>query len=558
MKVVIIGGVAGGASTAARLRRLKEDAEIIIVERGEHISYANCGLPYYIGAVIKEREKLFVMEPRKFRDWFNIEVRVNSEAVALDREAKKVAVKDLRTGQKYWESYDYLVLSPGAAPIRPPLPGIGGEAVFTLRSVADTDRIYRFLEEKRPARAVVVGGGFIGLEMAENLHARGLKVSIVEAAPQVLPNLDPEMAALVQQHLREAGASVYLADALAEFRDTGAGAIKAVLGSGKEIEAGLAILAIGVRPETELARSAGLAVGRGIKVNEYLQTSDPRIYALGDAVEVVDFVTGAPAVIPLAGPANKQGRIAANNIAGRREPYRGTQGTAVLKVFDLTVASTGAGERSLRQAGLAYRSCIVQPNSRAGYYPGGRPMVLKLLFSPAGAIYGAQAVGYSGVDKRIDVIAAALRAGQSVYALQELELAYAPPYSSAKDPVNLAGYVAGNILRGDVDVIHCPELLAAHKEAMQIIDVREPEEFSRGHIEGALNIPLGRLRERLGEIEPGREPVIYCAVGLRSYLAARILVQKGFPGVRSLDGGYRIYRALQDEKEKGGAVERPQ
>jgi NADPH-dependent 2,4-dienoyl-CoA reductase/sulfur reductase-like enzyme/rhodanese-related sulfurtransferase len=550
-KVVIIGGVAGGASTAARLRRLSEEMEIVLLERGEHISYANCGLPYYIGEVIKEREALFVMTPQKFQDWFNIDVRVNCEALNLDRAGQKVEVVNHLTGEKYWESYDYLVLSPGAEPIRPPLPGIDSPSVFTLRNVSDTDGIYNFIRDNRPTSAVVVGGGPVGLEMAENLQARGMTVTLVELSSQVLPFLDREIAALVQQYLRARGINLHLGDGVAAFREgTGKGLFVA-LQSGGEIETDLVIFSIGVRPEIKLARDAGLDVGRGIKVNEQLQTLDPKIYALGDAIEVVDFVTGSPAVIPLAGPANKQGRIAADNIAGRREAYEGTQGTAVLKVFELTVASTGASERTLEQAGLEYKQCIVQPNSHAGYYPGSSPIVLKLLFSPEGRIYGAQAVGYGGVEKRIDVIAAALRSGKNIYDLQALELAYAPPFSSAKDPVNMAGYVAGNILQGDVQVINCDELLSPDKGDLKIVDVREPEENELGHIPGAVNIPLGQLRRRLSELSPEQELVVYCSVGLRSYLAARILMQKGFTRVRNLNGGYRIYRALQEEKVKG-------
>jgi NADPH-dependent 2,4-dienoyl-CoA reductase/sulfur reductase-like enzyme/peroxiredoxin family protein/rhodanese-related sulfurtransferase/TusA-related sulfurtransferase len=555
VKVVIVGGVAGGASTAARLRRLNEEMEIVLLERGEHISYANCGLPYYIGEVIKERDSLFVVTPQKFRDWFNIDIRLNSEALAIDRSSQQVEVLNRLSGEKYRERYDYLVLSPGAEPIRPPLPGIENPAIFTLRNVSDTDRIYNFIRDNKPSRAAVVGGGSVGLEMCENLQARGMTVTLVELAPQVLPFLDQEMAALVQQYLRARGVNLYLNDAVTGFNNSAATGVSVSLQSGRELQADMVILAIGVKPETKLAREAGLEVGKGIKVNEYLQTSDPKIYALGDAVEVVDFVTGTPNVIPLAGPANKQGRIVANNISGRREKYRGTQGTAVLKVFDLTVAATGASERSLKQAGLEYKQCIVQPGSHAGYYPGSNPIVLKLLFSPGGKIYGAQAVGYGGVDKRIDVIATALRSGKNIYDLQALELAYAPPFSSAKDPVNMAGYVAGNILQGDVEMINCDELLDLDDRAIKVLDVREPEEYMLGHIPGSVNIPLGQLRRRMGELSPEQELVVNCAIGLRSYLAARILMQRGFTRVRSLNGGYRIYRVLQEEKMKGGRQE---
>lgn len=555
-KVLIVGGVAGGASCAARLRRLSEETEIILLERGGHISYANCGLPYYIGEVIQERENLFVMTPEKFQNWFNVDVRVNSEAISIDREGRKVEILNRLTGEKYWEGYDNLVLSPGAAPLRPPLPGIDHRALLTLRSVEDTDRIYEFIREEKPAHAVVIGGGFIGLEMAENLHARGIAVSVVEMAPQILPNLDFDMAVLVQQYLRARGVALYLGDGVSGFTEEEQGGVKVSLQSGHELKAALVILAIGVKPEVTLAREAGLDVGRGIIVDQYLQTSDPRIYALGDAIEVRNFVTGHPAVIPLAGPANKQGRIAANNISGRRESYHGTQGTAVLKLFELTVAGTGANERNLEEAGLEYRKCIVQPNSHAGYYPGGNPMVLKLLFSPEGQIYGAQAVGYGGVDKRIDVIATALRSGQNVYDLQALELAYAPPFSSAKDPVNMAGYVAGNMLQGDVRMIDSGELLSMQgQEGLQIVDVRGAEESTLGSIPGSINIPLGELRRRAEELKREEEMIVYCSVGLRSYLASRILKHKGFTAVRSLNGGYRVYRAMRDELEqKGGEL----
>jgi NADPH-dependent 2,4-dienoyl-CoA reductase/sulfur reductase-like enzyme/peroxiredoxin family protein/rhodanese-related sulfurtransferase/TusA-related sulfurtransferase len=549
-KVVIIGGVAGGASTAARLRRLNEEMEIVLLERGEHISYANCGLPYYIGEVIKERDSLFVMTPQKFQDWFNIDIRVNSEAIAINRTGQQVKVLNHLTGEKYWESYDYLVLSPGAEPIRPPLPGIDHPAIFTLRKVSDTDRIYNHIRDHKPSTAVVVGGGSVGLEMCENLYNRGMTVILVELAPQVLPFLDQEMAAVVQQYLRGRGINLYLNDGVSGFKEGPGTGVTVTLQSGTHLQADLVILSIGVRPETKLAREAGLEVGKGIRVNEYLQTSDPRIYALGDAVEVVDLVTGTPAVIPLAGPANKQGRIVANNISGRCETYNSTQGTAVLKVFDLTVAGTGANERTLKQAGIEYKQCLVQPNSHAGYYPGSNPIVLKLLFSPEGKIYGAQAVGHGGVDKRIDVLATALRSGKNIYDLQALELAYAPPFSSAKDPVNMAGYVAGNILQGDVQMINSDELMALNKE-VKVVDVREPWEYELGHIPGAVNIPLRQLRRRINELSPEQELVINCAVGLRSYLAARILMQRGFTQVRNLNGGYRIYRTLQEEKLKG-------
>ena len=548
-KVVIIGGVAGGASTAARLRRLNEEMEIVLLEKGEHISYANCGLPYYIGEVIKERDELFVMTPQKFHAWFNVDIKVNCEAIIIDRSAQQVEVLNHLTGEKYRESYDFLVLSPGAEPIRPLLPGIDNPAIFTLRNVSDTDRIYNFIRDKKPTAAVVVGGGFVGLELCENLKIRGIEVTLVEMASQVLPFLDKEMAAQVERNLRKQGVTLYLGDGVSGFEEGNSGGVTVNLQSGSVIQADLVFISIGVRPEVSLAREAGLEVGKGIRVNEFLQTTDPKIYALGDAVEVVDYVTGSPVIIPLAGPASKQGRIVANNLTGRRETYGGTQGTAVLKVFDIIVAGTGVNERNLKQAGLEYKHCIVQPNSHAGYYPDSKTIILKLLFSPEGKIYGAQAVGYGGVEKRIDVIATALRSGKNVYDLQALELAYAPPFSSAKDPVNMAGYVAGNILQGDVKTINCDEL-AALKEGIKVVDVREPWEYELGHIPGAVNIPLGQLRRRINELHPEEELVVNCAVGLRSYIAVRILMQKGFTKVRNLNGGYNIYQAWTESVMK--------
>ena len=554
-KVVIVGGVAGGASTAARLRRLDEEAEIVLFERGEHVSYANCGLPYYIGEIIQDREELFVMSPQQFKEWFNIEVRTNSEVTSLDCEAKAVEVKDQVSGEKYRESYDKLVLSPGAEAVRPPFPGAELSSVFTLRSVPDTDRIYDFIRENNPGSAVVVGAGFIGLEMAENLFHRGIKVSVVEMLPQVLPFLDEEMAAFMQQYMRRQGVSLHLRDGVAGFEKSHDKGVKVKLNSGEELETDMVLLSVGVKPEINLAWEAGLEVERGIKVNRYLQTSDPHIYALGDAVEKEDFVTGNKALIPLAGPANKQGRTVANNIAGRMEAYQGTQGTSVLKVFDMVAAGTGANERTLQEAGLDYHSCIVHPGSHAGYYPGSSQIALKLLFSPEGKIYGAQAIGESGVDKRIDVLAAALRMKEDVYSLQQLELAYAPPFSSAKDPANIAGYAAGNILQQDLQVIGAAELLEIEEEGLEksgieIVDVRNPEELEEeGQVPGARNIPLAQIRDRFQELPRDKELVLYCAVGKRSYLASRILMQKGFPKIRSLNGGYRTYQALKQERK---------
>jgi len=548
-KVVIVGGVAGGASTAARLRRLSEETEIILLERGEYISYANCGLPYHIGGAIEERDNLFVMTPEKFKAWLNVDVRTLNEALSIDREKKELEIFDRKNGAKYTESYDYLVLSPGAEPLRPPLPGIDSEGIFSLRTVPDTDRIYNYINEKKPKKVVVVGAGYIGMEMAENLQHRGIDVTVVELAPQVLPPIDADMAALVQQYLRALGMKIRLGNGVKQFLTVETGGLKVELADGEMLEADLVILSIGVKPETKLAVAAGLDVNRGILVNDRMQTNDPSIYALGDAVEVKHFVTGKPAVIPLAGPANKQGRIVANNIAGREDYYKGTQGTSVLKIFEMTVATTGASERLLKAEEIDFKSIIIHPNAHAGYYPGATPISLKLIFNSAGLILGAQAVGYSGVEKRIDVLAAALRAGQTVQDLQELELAYAPPYSSAKDPVNMAGYVASNVLSGDYTPIRAEELLQGIDDDVQILDVRETEENELGKIPGSINIPLGQLREQIDKLDRNREVITYCSVGLRSYLASRILHHRGFKKVLNLNGGYRTYQALKNEAE---------
>jgi len=550
MKIVIVGGVAGGASAATRLRRLDENAQIVLFERGEHISYANCGLPYYIGGTIKEREALLVQTPRAMKDKFNIDVRVQSEVTAIDRKSKTVSVTDLRTGKRYDESYDKLILSPGAAPVRPPIPGIEQEGIFTLRTVPDTDAIKEAVDKGKPSEALVVGGGFIGLEMAENLHSRGINVTIVEAADQVMAPIDYEMACIVHRHILSKGLKLYLKDGVKAFRKEGK-RVKVELQSGKLLAADMVILAIGVRPDVSLAKDAGLEIGerRGIKVNSYLQTSDPDIYAVGDAIEVKDFINGSDTVIPLAGPANKQGRIAANNIYGAGEQYHGTQGTSVVKVFDLTVAATGNSEKTLKRMGMDYRKSYTESDSHAGYYPGASPLNIKLLFAPDGKVLGAQAVGYEGVDKRIDVLASAIRFGRTVYDLEELELAYAPPYSSAKDPVNMAGYVAANCLKGDMEIIHWDQVDQLDRDKVFILDVRPPEETSTGSIEGAVNIPLNDLRARIDEVPRDKEIVVYCKVGLRAYIAYRMLVQKGFRNVKNLSGGYQLYQAVKQAEE---------
>lgn len=537
MKIVIVGGVAGGASCAARLRRLDENAEIVLFERGQHISFANCGLPYYIGQVIREEGHLLVQTPEGMNTRFKIDVRTESEVVAIDRKARSVTVKNLATGEEYTESYDKLVLSPGASPIRPA--GLTAPNVFTLRNIPDTFAITSYADRSQAKRAVVVGGGFIGIEMAENLTERGIAVTLLELAPQIMPPLDPEMASYLHKHLKEHGVDLRLSTGLASVSEDGK---TAVLTDGTSIATDLVTLGIGVRPETKLAADAGLAIGitGGIRVNEYLQTSDPDIYAVGDAIEVTDYITRRPALIPLAGPANKQGRIAANNIAGRPEVYKGTQGSSVLKVFDMTAASTGASEKSLKRAGIAYEKSYTHSLSHAGYYGGATLITLKLLYAPhTGKLLGAQAVGRSGVEKRIDVLATAIRAGLSVFDLEELELTYAPPYSSAKDPVNMGGYVASNLVKGDSAAIHWDEI--GKDKSGYLVDVRTAYEYKRGTIADAVNIPVDELRDRLGELPKDKPIHIICQVGLRGYIAYRILEGNGFTGMKNLSGGYYLY-----------------
>ncbi len=549
-KVLIVGGVAGGASAAARLRRIDEKAEIIMFEKGSYISFANCGLPYYIGGAIKERKNLLVQTAEAMKARFNIDVRELSEVIKIDRQRKAVEVRSIKDGSIYEESYDVLVLSPGAFPVKPPIPGIDSPNIYTLRDIPDTDSIKTFLDEKKPQNAVVVGGGFIGLEMAENLHSAGLKVDIVEALDQVMAPLDYEMAAIVHNHIRGKGCGLHLKDGVKAFEPEG-NRTAVVLQSGKRISADMVILSIGVKPNNTLAREAGLEIGvtGGIKVNEYLQTSDPNIYALGDAVEVTDYISGNPALIPLAGPANKQGRIVANNIAGRRETYKGTQGTAIAKVFDMAAASTGVNEKALKklgkESGKDYITTITHSASHAGYYPGGSAMAIKLVYTPQGRVLGAQIAGYDGVDKRIDDIAIAVRHGMTVHDLQEFELAYAPPFSSAKDPVNMAGYVGSNVLNGDVKTAYWYEAMNADISRTFLLDVREPSEYQKGHIPNAVNIPLDQIRSRLKEIPRDKEIIVNCQVGLRSYIGARIMMQNGFDNVRNLSGGYKTYSAVE-------------
>lgn len=543
-KIVIVGGVAGGASAAARLRRLDEQSNIVMVERGEHISFANCGLPYYIGETIQERGKLMVQTVEGMSKRFKLDIRNLSEVVSIQREDKTVSIRNLTTGETYEESYDYLILSPGAKPIVPNIPGLSeAEAVFTLRNIPDTDRIKQHVDEQKPAEAVVVGGGFIGLEMAENLVDRGVKVTLIEMANQVMAPVDYEMASIVHTHLREKGVNLILEDGVKAFHDGG----KTIeLTSGRKVSTELTILSIGVRPENGLAVDAGLEVGDrgGIKVNEFMQTNDSSIYAIGDAIEVTDYIHQSPAMIPLAGPANRQGRMVADHIYGKNVSYKGTLGTSIAKVFDLTVAATGSNEKRLKQMGIPYQAIHIHPGSHAGYYPGAYPISLKLLFHPeTGQIYGAQGVGKDGVDKRIDVIATAIKGNLDVFDLTEVELSYAPPYSSAKDPVNYAGYVATNIMEGKVETVQWHEIDELVKNGATLVDVRDPGEQKGGYIEGSVNIPLNDLRGRLNELPKDETVYVTCQVGLRGYLASRILTENDFK-VKNLDGGWKTYASV--------------
>ena len=541
MKVLIVGGVAGGATTAARLRRLDERASITILERGKHIAYANCGFPYYLGGKISDRRSLFLLTPADFQRRFAVEVRTRHEVVAIHRRDGELEVLDLGSGHTYREAYDRVLLSPGATPIRPR--GMEGSRVFALRSITDVDRLQSFLAGERPTSALIVGGGFLGLEMAENLVGRGLSVTLVEMTRQVLLGLDADMVWPVHEHLRAKGVTLELGSAVAALEGAER-SVRATLADGRRLEAGLAVLALGVRPEVELARKAGLELGPmgGIAVDRELRTSDPTIFAVGDAIEVEHRVSGRKVLLPLAGPANRQARVAAANIAGRNEEYPGSVGTAIVKVFELAAGFTGLNRQQLEQAGIDHRSVIIHSTSHAPYYPGAEALTLKLLFSGAGDLLGAQAVGREGVDKRIDVIATAIQLGGRVADLGRLDLSYAPPFGHARDPVNVAGLMGGNVLAGDVDVVDAADLLA--RPGRQVVDVSEPAEFAAGHVPGAVSIPLSELRSRLGELDPDQEVVAVCAVGRRSYNACRILLQHGFKEVRNLNGGYRTYRGL--------------
>lgn len=552
MKLLIVGGVAGGASAAARARRLAEDAEIIVFERGPNVSFANCGLPYYVGGTIAEREKLLVTTPERLRTRFKLDVRTWTSVEAIDRAGKKIRVRELEGGREYEESYDKLILAPGAAPLRPPIPGIELPGIFTLRNLPDVDRIKERVD-RGVKQVVMVGAGFIGLELVENFVRRGVATTLVELQDQVLPPLDREMTAPILETLAAKGVTVLLGQAAEAFEPAQQGLVVR-LKSGQQLSADLVVLGIGVRPENKLAVEAGLAVGPrgGIRVNASLQTSDPDILAVGDVIEVQDFVSGEATQVPLAGPANRQGRIAADNIFGRAVSYRGTQGTAIVGVFERTAAMTGASEKILRRANRPFRKIYVHPANHAGYYPGAEPMTLKILFEPVtGRLLGAQAVGGAGVDKRIDVLAVAIQAGMTVFDLEEMELAYAPQYGSAKDPINMAGFVAAGMLRGDHPQVDADTVLAAaeklasaENERPFLLDVRTAEEFAAGSIPGAVNIPIDELRGRLQELPRGGEIVAYCQVGQRGYLATRLLQQAGF-SVANVGGGYKTFRMFQ-------------
>lgn len=542
MKLVIVGGVAGGASAAARARRLSEAAEIVLIERGPDVSFANCGLPYHIGGAIPDRAKLLVVSVEQLRTRLRLDVRARSSVERIDRAAKTVRIREVDTGHEYDESFDKLILAPGAAPLRPPITGIDLPGVFTLRNLPDMDRI-KAAVDGGAKQAVIIGAGFIGLELVENFVERGVQTTVVELQDQVLPPLDKEMTAPIVDALAARGVTLILQDSAEAFTQSADG-LSVRLKSGRELPAGLVVLGVGVRPENKLAVDAGLDVGPrgGIKVDEHLRTSDPDIYAVGDAIETRDAISGAPVQVPLAGPANRQGRIAADNVFGRPSKFRGTQGTAIVGLFDRAAALTGATEKALRARNVPYRAVTIHPVNHAGYYPGAEGMTLKVLFAPdTGRVLGAQAVGGAGVDKRVDVLATAIQAGMTVYDLEEVELAYAPQFGSAKDPVNMAGFVAAGLLRGDHPQIDAPALAALAESQRTLVDVRTHKEFAVGHIPGATNIPVDELRERLGEVPRDREVIAYCQVGMRGYLATRVLKQAGFD-VRNLSGGYKSYR----------------
>lgn len=544
MKLLIVGGVAGGASAAARARRLSESAEIIVFERGPDVSFANCGLPYYVGGTIADRDKLLVTTSERLKSRFRLDVRTSSNVEKINRAAKTIVVREQASGRVYEESYDKLILAPGAAPMKPPIPGVDLPGILTLRNLQDVDRI-KAAVDAGVRHVVVVGGGFIGLELVENFVHKGIPTTVVQSQDQLLSPYDKEMTAPLEQVLKEKGVTLLLNNTAEGFEQQSEG-LMIHLKSGQHLTADLVVLGIGVRPENQLAIDAGLHVGPrgGIQVNDTLLTSDPDIYAVGDAIEVKDFGSGEPTQVPLAGPANRQGRIAAENVFGRSSRYRGTQGTAIIGFFGKTIAMTGASEKTLRFTNRSFRKIYVHPAHHAGYYPGAQPMTIKLLFDPKdGLILGAQAVGGEGVDKRIDVLAVAIQARMTVFDLEEMELAYAPQFGSAKDPVNMAGFVASGLIRGDHPQTDVESLLAtASDQRPYLIDVRTPQEFSQGAIPGAVNIPVDDLRERLKELPANKPIAVYCQVGQRGYLATRILLQSGFTDVVNIGGGYKTYK----------------
>ncbi len=551
-RLLIVGGVAGGASCAARARRLSEDAEIIIFERGPYVSFANCGLPYYIGNVITSEDDLIVASPELFLEWFEVDVRSLSNVISVNRENKEIEVKDLKTGRVYQEKYDALLLSPGSAPLRPKLEGIDLPGIFTLRNIPDTREIVKWIKEKEVKRAAIVGGGFIGLEMTENLRRLGIHVTIIEMLPHVMPALDPEIAGFIHKHLEANGVSLMLGSAVSGFAEENGGSISVRLKSGNAVPADIVILSIGVRPEVQLARDAGLSIGAlgGISVDDFMRTSDESIWAVGDAVEVKDFLTKSQSLIPLAGPANRQGRVAAESIfgtSGNPKSFRGIQATAVCGIMGMTIASTGLTEKAIKRnekngIAMPYEKIYLHPDHHATYYPDAKTITMKLIFSTDdGRVLGAQAVGFEGVEKRIDVISAIIQKNGTVYDLEEAELCYAPQYGSAKDPVNMAGMIAANVLKGYSNIKHWEELPGSDP---YIIDVRDPSEFVRGHHKSAVNIPLNSIRFRLDEIPKNRDIWLYCLVGKRSYFASRILRQKGF-NAWNISGGYVMYKAVK-------------
>ncbi|MHB8202489.1 MAG: FAD-dependent oxidoreductase [Desulfomonilaceae bacterium] len=548
-KLLVIGGVAGGATAAARARRLNEQAEIILFERGEHISFANCGLPYYIGGIIKDRANLLVTTSKSFTARYDINVRINTEVLAIDRNKKTILVRDLHSGEQYTESYDKIILAPGAEPVKPPIPGIDLNGVFHLRDIPDSDRIKGMIDLRGPKSAVVIGGGFIGLEMAENMVLRGASATVIEMGLQVMAPLDPEMAAIVHAHLKEQGVKLVFGQRVESINSRNGG-LSVKTSGGMEYECDLVISAIGIAPENKLAKEAGLELGpRGhIRVDATMTTSDPNIFAVGDAVEISDFVTGFPTSVALAGPANKQGRIAADNAMGRRSLYTGALGTSIVKVFDLAVAGTGSNEKTLVKHGIPFMISYTHSGSHASYYPGSSPMAIKLIFCPnTGKILGAQIVGADGVDKRIDVLSTAIHGGMTVMDLEELELAYAPPYSSAKDPINMAGFVASNILKGDMAIAQWHEYVTLRQDGAEFLDLRSTKEIeTAGAIPNSMHIPLDKLRAALPGLDKDKQYIPYCAVGMRGYLAHRILVQNGFKS-RNLSGGYRTFVGAEEE-----------